>query len=588
MNARFIRFANRPKPTRHWQPPEGTRTKLLDRVKQDNAFFRINMNKLSIFLILLSVTAFGQKTTITDTIRAGDGSLANGVIYITPSQQFTTSGGVVVAPIVTEISVRNGVFRVSLYPNDATSSPSSAGCPTICTSYTVHYALTRGQAQPDETWLVPTGSTISLSSVRVSPVPSSSATLQLWQIAAGAGTVGECPVLNSLLVWVPSSSCGAGGGGSVFTGSTAVTSACGATPTFPLADISVKSPTRFEPCALTANVTSVTFTNKTAGAKFSIASLQDGTGGRTVAYGASASNTCTISATASKTTVQEFEVAADGITVVGVGCTSDDPLDAPVTGPASSTANDCPRFADISGKALSDAGVCILNGGPLGTPSSGNASNLTNLPITLTTIGTSGPSTYTQSTNTLNIPQYAVGGGTQVEYLEFPATNSGSAGSGSAGTNLITSSSGHPANDGSQSGGEGGMDLETARGSEDDLFIYNIYLPSTWTGAVDVILHMYSHSSAGGNAFLKVYTGCAADGTSVVSGPTFNAASTSAVTFPGSGGQQVTASFTGIDTTNCSASGTMAIKVGRDSTNGSDTLAADVHLISITVVRRHT
>lgn len=46
----------------------------------------------------------------------------------------------------------------------------------------------------------------------------------------------------------------------------------------------------------------------------------------------------------------------------------------------------------------------------LGTPTSGNASNLTNLPITLTTTGSSGASTYTQSTNTLNIPQYSGGG----------------------------------------------------------------------------------------------------------------------------------------------------------------------------------
>jgi hypothetical protein len=47
----------------------------------------------------------------------------------------------------------------------------------------------------------------------------------------------------------------------------------------------------------------------------------------------------------------------------------------------------------------------------LGTPASGNATNLTNLPITLTTTGSSGASTYTQSTNTLNIPQYSGGGG---------------------------------------------------------------------------------------------------------------------------------------------------------------------------------
>lgn len=47
----------------------------------------------------------------------------------------------------------------------------------------------------------------------------------------------------------------------------------------------------------------------------------------------------------------------------------------------------------------------------LGTPASGNASNLTNLPITLTTTGSSGAATWTQGTNTLNIPQYSGGGG---------------------------------------------------------------------------------------------------------------------------------------------------------------------------------
>ena len=64
----------------------------------------------------------------------------------------------------------------------------------------------------------------------------------------------------------------------------------------------------------------------------------------------------------------------------------------------------------------------LVSGGALGTPSSGNASNLTNLPITLTTTGSSGASTYTQSTNTLNIPQYSGGGGTGVLGSTFIAT----------------------------------------------------------------------------------------------------------------------------------------------------------------------
>ncbi len=172
------------------------------------------------------------------------------------------------------------------------------------------------------------------------------------------------------------------GTGSVFTGSTAVTSAFSATPTFSLADVSAKSPVRFQPAALSANVTSVTFSNKTAGAKFSIAWLQDGTGGRTVSYGASASNTCAPSTTANKTTVQQFEVAADGTTVVGTGCTSDDIADTPVIGPASSTNNAIPVYNGTTGKVLgagivpgtgvatalanavdTSGGVCTVGGG---------------------------------------------------------------------------------------------------------------------------------------------------------------------------------------------------------------------------------
>jgi len=117
--------------------------------------------------------------------------------------------------------------------------------------------------------------------------------------------------------WVPQTG---GGASSVFTDATATNPTFSATPTFSLADVSVKSPVRIEPGALTANVTSVTFTNTTAGAKFSIAWLQDGTGGRTVSYGASASNTCTIDPTPNITTTQLFEVGANGSTVNGVGC----------------------------------------------------------------------------------------------------------------------------------------------------------------------------------------------------------------------------------------------------------------------------
>lgn len=167
---------------------------------------------------------------------------------------------------------------------------------------------------------------------------------------------------------------GGGGGGSVFTGSTAVTSSFSATPTFSLADVSVKSPVRFEPGAMTANVTAVTFTNKTAGAKFSIAWLQDGTGSRTVTDGAT--NTCAVAPDLSTTTVKEYEVAADGSTVNVVNCTTNATsamvtLGAvPPTAPAGSLRVGAVT-ADANYEATNAAGVtfAMVNGQNCGTTS---------------------------------------------------------------------------------------------------------------------------------------------------------------------------------------------------------------------------
>lgn len=226
---------------------------------------------------------------------------------------------------------------------------------------------------------------------------------------------------------------GAGGGGSVFTGSTAVASSFSATPTFSLADVSVKSPTRFEPGALTANVTAVTFTNKTAGAKFSIAWLQDGTGGRTVAYGASATGGCQPTTTAGSTTTQQFEVAADGTTVVGVGCSSTDgsviipgstsgasTVVAPSTGGGTVT-----LFAGsdtVVGRATTDTLTnktltnSILIAPALGTPASGVMTNVTGIPAPGAFISPQGNGTKVQlstgTTTTDNCVKFDANGNT--------------------------------------------------------------------------------------------------------------------------------------------------------------------------------
>jgi hypothetical protein len=56
-----------------------------------------------------------------------------------------------------------------------------------------------------------------------------------------------------------------------------------------------------------------------------------------------------------------------------------------VVGPASSTTGHLATYADATGKLLADGAIAaaavLLSGGALGTPASGNASNLTNIPL---------------------------------------------------------------------------------------------------------------------------------------------------------------------------------------------------------------
>jgi hypothetical protein len=109
-----------------------------------------------------------------------------------------------------------------------------------------------------------------------------------------------------------------GGVSSVFSGAVASAVAFSATPTFSLAAVSSQSPVYFNFGALTANVTSVTFTNKTAGALFLIRYLQDATGTRTVAYGASVSSATNCGVPdpgANVVSTQMFAVESDGATV---------------------------------------------------------------------------------------------------------------------------------------------------------------------------------------------------------------------------------------------------------------------------------
>lgn len=137
--------------------------------------------------LILAGTAWGANSTVTDTVYDSSGNKANGWIYVTPNRQFTCSDGHAVYQVTMSVRVRNGLFSVSLCPDDT-------GAPTG-TFYFARYALLSGSGTT-EFWIVPTsGSALSLTSVRSSTVPSTGVPISPAQIGQGGATQGQS------LVW---------------------------------------------------------------------------------------------------------------------------------------------------------------------------------------------------------------------------------------------------------------------------------------------------------------------------------------------------------------------------------------------------
>lgn len=91
-----------------------------------------------------------------------------------------------------------------------------------------------------------------------------------------------------------------------------------ATPTFDLATAN-----RFQ-ITLTGNITSADASNLVAGQIFTVALIQDGTGGHTVAWAAKFANPCKPSTTASITTTEVFQVQGNGTTIETLSCTTNE------------------------------------------------------------------------------------------------------------------------------------------------------------------------------------------------------------------------------------------------------------------------
>lgn len=147
---------------------------------------------------LLLTAAFGQTTTITDTIRTPFGGLFSGTVTVTlngPGQaQPLYSGNVTLSGWSQTVNVAAGAFTLTLYANDQIT-PNG-------TSYTATFAPASGTGWK-ETWVVATGAT-TIRAVRATTVPVPAVKFGLAQLDRGGANVGQGLVWGGSS-WGPSS-----------------------------------------------------------------------------------------------------------------------------------------------------------------------------------------------------------------------------------------------------------------------------------------------------------------------------------------------------------------------------------------------
>lgn len=156
--------------------------------------------RFTILLLMVSGT-LSALTTVTDTVRRADGSLASGSLNVQWQSFRTASGQFVPAGSIRNVPIVNGVFTVQL-ENNVSASPQG-------TSYVVSYSIT-GSQPTQWRWFVPDSLTpVGLSVVQF-PAPGlvgGSASVAPAQLQQAGATLGNSLIWNGAY-WAP----GAGGG----------------------------------------------------------------------------------------------------------------------------------------------------------------------------------------------------------------------------------------------------------------------------------------------------------------------------------------------------------------------------------------
>jgi hypothetical protein len=113
----------------------------------------------------------------------------------------------------------------------------------------------------------------------------------------------------------------------------------------------------------------------------------------------------------------------------------------------------------------------------------------------------------------------------------------------------------------------------------------HLRLPSDWTGNIDATFLWFSGSTSTSSVVWTVATSCVADSEGLLS-PTFNTTQTVSDANNATANTRNSASITSLTTTGCSPGETLFLRIGRDPTNGSDTLAATASLLELEITLR--
>jgi hypothetical protein len=114
-----------------------------------------------------------------------------------------------------------------------------------------------------------------------------------------------------------------------------------------------------------------------------------------------------------------------------------------------------------------------------------------------------------------------------------------------------------------------------------------LLLPSDWSGAIDIKLIWYTTATSG-NCKWQVSTAFTDTGASATDDPSFNTAQTVTTAAPGAGSRITSSSIASLTLTGSAAGALMHIKVGRDGTDGSDTIGAAALFVGAEITMRRT